>query len=230
MEKDFTIVFLTEQKSIFYDFLKFLTKTRSQENPCLISSEEHFCLIKINTITLIICDPLTNYDLIDYSSKLVELHPHFIPIILFVSNQNLEDFNKSLTHVTAVLDPIDMWQNNWRLISHIRNVWQLPELQSFFNKTSICDILQMIGNNKWIAIVRIQGILKNKKIKGCIMFNREIQCAWSTNYEGQQAVLELLSLEEGILDVIKNLHSTIKNVYCSLEEILIMHAINTDIG
>ena len=228
--KKFTIVFLTEQKNFFYNFLKFLSTLKSPENPCWINSLDYFDFNNLSEIDLIICDSEINRGLIDLAYEILEKHPKIIPIILLVSNRNLFDFDISLTRVTAIIDPINMWDTNWPIITHIQDLYRDTFLQSSINRSSSSDILQMIGTNGWDVIVLFVGLQKTKKIKGCVCFDTgEPLYAWSTNYEGSNAVLEMLLLSQGSLDVVKGLNLLpFKNVTHSLEELLMINALEED--
>lgn len=227
MMRDYNIIVFTEQKDFFYGFLKYLRTVKCPDNPCLIGSMNELHFIKLPKIELIICD---KKDFIDPSFKVLNEHPHFIPVILMASNECWEENFKYFIYVTTILDPINTWDKNWGLISRIRNLWKNPCLRALISESTSSDLLQMIGSNGWTAGVRFLSTLKNRNYKGYIYFRKgQPIYAWSTNGYGSEAVSEMLKLPSGVIDVIKDIDQFyLKNISASLEEILLINALGED--
>ena len=125
------------------------------------------------------------------------------------------------------------WGPAWEKIIELRKAWKSPSMHSRIEDVSPSDVLQMIGISQWTAIVRIEGSqpgLHTGTIKGCISFSKGLpECAWSTHNTGIEAIWELISLEHGVLDVVRRIWpGCVRNVRGTIEEILITHALGID--
>jgi hypothetical protein len=227
MHNYYNILFLTDKKQIFYDFLKYLTSTNCEDNPCLINDINQIDQCDLKKITLIIC--YTTF--VNLAYQILNIHPHFVPIILIIPGDLIKIINtNSLTRISTVVDSIPTLQAIWPTILQIQHNWKNPILQSIINGITSSDILQMISTMQLTVTARIKGKINNIVIKGCINFiDGKPQNAWSTNREGQEAIYELLLLDNGIFDIIKNFNTLpVVNVQGTMEEILIAYAIKLD--
>jgi hypothetical protein len=131
------------------------------------------------------------------------------------------------------------WNDAWDNIVEMHRVWKTPIMHSRIEDVSPSDVLQMIGVSQWTAVVRVEGcrsesitdnVPDTRVIKGCISFSKGIpDCAWSTHHIGMEAILELLALKSGVLDVVRRIGpGRMRNVRGTIEEILITHALGMD--
>lgn len=227
MYKYYNIIFLSDEKEIFYNFLKYLTSIDSEDNPCLLSNIDQIYQCDLKRITLIIC--YIKY--INLAYQIVNIHPYFIPIVLIIPCDLIKIVNiNSLTRISTTVDSVQTLQAIWPTILQIQNDWKNPISQTIIKEINLSDLLQFVSTEKLSVIARIKGKNDNTIIKGCISFiDGKPLHAWSTNQEGQEAIYEFLLLDNGLFDMIRNFNPLpVVNVQGTMEEILVAYAIKLD--
>jgi hypothetical protein len=238
------ILFFSQDRSVYDDLVAYLGMIQSTDYPCFIDTidqlEKNRHLLK--KCDLMICCPNENPLLLELAAQLLESEAGFIPLMLVHSGPNpLEMINTTpaFLRVTGTIDLSEGWDASWNSLKELQQVWRVPVMHSRIEEVSPSDVLQMIGISQWTAIVRLDGsgshaapvtLHDPAKIKGCIVFNHGVpECAWSTHFNGSEAIWELLSLTHGTLDVIRRPWGLcIKNVHSKIDEIIISYALKVD--
>lgn len=127
------------------------------------------------------------------------------------------------------------WRSNWHQISAVRAAWHNPVMVSRIEEIPVGDVLQMISSGHWNSIAVVDDMQETGTVisgihRGCIsFFQGEPHTAWSWRNSGIEAIFDLLSVRQGVFQVIKNHCSpSIRNVFLQTEEILLSYAVALD--
>ena len=224
--------------TLFKQLSSFLKEFEPERTPVLIDNRASFAAFEdsLKQCDVMICDIRTNYAEFELGASAIECVPvHALTIGLTDDNRCDQEVLGWPQHLRlgGIIDNRNGWFANWHQIVAIGQAWHNPLMVSRIEEVPVSDVLQMISTGRRNTIVHIEGYgggeqpaTKAAPLLGCISFYQgEPQTAWSWRNAGIEAIFDLLSIKQGILQVIKSLCApTIRNVFLQTEEILLAHA------
>ncbi|MBN1575414.1 MAG: DUF4388 domain-containing protein [Chitinispirillaceae bacterium] len=233
---------VSRDHALFNQLGSFLKEFEPERTPVLFDNQASFTAFEnaLKKCDLMLCDIRSDYAVIGLSASAMECVPaHTLSIGLTNNNECSPEVLNLPQHprFSGIIDNRNGWFANWHQIAAIRQAWHNPLMVSRIEEVPVNDVIQMISSGRWNTIVHIEGFdaaapssAARKPLRGCISFYQgEPQTAWSWRSAGIEAIFDLLSIKQGVLQVIKNLCApTIRNVFLQTEEILLSYAVALD--
>jgi hypothetical protein len=239
---DYDTLVVSHDRDLFRQLSSFLKEFEPERKPLLADDLSSFTTVEntLNHCDVMICDIRTHFASIECGAYAMECIPANALSIGLTNDQECAREILSLPQnlrLAGIIDNKNGWLSNWHKITAIKQAWHNPLMVSRIEEVPVSDVLQMISSGRWNTVVYIEGYITavpptstSKPLRGCISFYRgEPQTAWSWRSAGIEAMFDLLSIKQGVLQMMKNLCTpTIRNIYLQTEEILLSHAVALD--
>jgi|GEM_PF-5395516 len=240
----FNTLVISPDHTLFRQFSSFLKEFEPERSPVLIDTTSSLSSVQhiLEQCDVVLCDIRSNLSVIELgSSEMKRIPLNTLSIGLINNNECSSDVLNQPQHLRlgGIIDDRNGWLANWHQIAALRQAWYNPLMVSRIEEVPVSDVIQMISSGRWNTIVHIEGLsavqsgkdnLAGHQVHGCIsFFQGQPQTAWSSQSAGVEAMFDLLSIRQGILQVIKNISApTIRNVFLHTDEILLSHAVTID--
>jgi hypothetical protein len=241
---DFDTLLLSDDRELFEIMTGFLQKNEPERSLKLSQnlSELHPIEFTLRKCDILLCDIRSNVALIEMGGQLVEsASMQLMPIGLCDSTPLQKDL-LTLPFCFRFADIAKMnadWKNIWGQIVGIKFAWNNPLMLSKIEDVPVSDVLQMISVGRWNSMVQINGrvskyinneLVGSERMRGNISFwNGAPHVAWSSFHAGIDAIYDLLSVKNGVLQVIRLTKPPyIRNIQREMQDILLSFAVLFD--
>ena len=237
--KTIDTLIISNDHTLFLKLSSFFKEFEPNRTPILADSLPFYSTIEgsLNHCETILYDMRSSSAVTDLTRYILSTPPNNAFSLGIAAGQNPCDDLLALPANYRLAGFINLdsgWRAVWHQILAIKAAWYNPQIISRIEEVPVGEILQMISCNRWNSNVFIDGTLgsspSTEPLRGCISFFRgEPHTAWSWRNAGNEAIFDLLSVKQGVLQVIKN-HGTpvFRNIYHHTDELILSHAVALD--
>ncbi|MBD3344718.1 MAG: hypothetical protein GF401_06615 [Chitinivibrionales bacterium] len=244
MSNEFDILLLSPEKALYNQFTTFVENSNAECTVKYSGDLSDFQSLESNLqkCGVVLCDIRSGYSFLEAGARALECAPNHAFTLALKNGTRLPhealELPSSL-RLSGIINIKEGWESNWENITKIRTSLYRPLMASRIEDVPVSDVLQMIAIGGWSAVVRIDGCIVEKdvddtncleRIRGGISFQSGVPTtAWSSHHIGIEAIYELLSLNHGILRVIKHAWiPDVRNLHWPMEQILLSYAFSID--